>query len=54
MTPLPEDDNIDHNIKIDEIIEDKLFDRRYVFGMPLEEDYQYSFEMRPYIYPDVE
>jgi hypothetical protein len=56
-SPLPEDDNIDHNIKIDEIIEDKLFDNRYAFREHMTEDdflSQYNFEMRPYIYPDVE
>jgi hypothetical protein len=55
MTPFPKDDDRDFNPEIDQIIEDKLFDNRYVFGIPVDDEmYQYNFEMRPYIYPDVE
>jgi hypothetical protein len=57
MTPFPKDDDRDFNPEIDQIIEDKLFDNRYAFREHMTEDdflSQYNFEMRPYIYPDVE
>jgi hypothetical protein len=54
MTPFPKDDDRDFNPEIDQIIEDKLFDNRYAFQEHMTEEDQYNFEMRPYLYPDVE
>jgi hypothetical protein len=54
MTPFPKDDDRDFNPEIDQIIEDKLFDNRYAFQNHMTEEDQFNFEMRPYIYPDVD
>jgi hypothetical protein len=48
-SPLPEDDNIDHNIQIDQIIEDKLFDNRYAFREHMTDGLQFDMEMLPYL-----
>ena len=46
------DDNYDPNVEIDRIIEERLFDEK--FSNRELDEMQYNFEMRPYIYPDVE
>jgi hypothetical protein len=50
-SPLPEDDNYDPNVDIEQEIYDRLFTYREQDDLVSS---QYNFEMRPYIYPDVE
>ena len=51
MTPLPQEE--DPNVLIDAEIESRLFDERFL-NMETDEMNQYNFEMRPYLYPDVD
>jgi hypothetical protein len=42
----------DDNVRIDAIIEEKLFDEQFAFRNYDEDDYQYNYEMMPYLSPD--